>query len=607
MENEDKIPVAPDEGSSGESGKTRIREGKAEIIFPAEKAVFYNPVQEFNRDISSAVIRLVCEDIDKWTKRRNDEKGDADKLTRAEKRAKDNLAQVTILEGLAASGLRSVRYALEVPGIHHVIANDISADAFSLIENNVKHNKVNHIVSASKNDASLLMYQYRYPASRRFTFIDLDPYGTAAPFLDGAVQAVADGGVLLVTCTDMGVLCGNHNDACYGKYGGMSLKAKFCHEMALRLLLSSIESHANRYKRYILPLLSMSVDFYIRVFVQVFTSASEVKRTASKQSLVYHCTGCGSFHFQQVGRRIEEGVSKKYPPALGPPVDRSCDQCGGKFHLGGPIWTEPMHDTDFVTSLAALVKQNTDLYKTSDRIIGLLSMVAEELPTVPLFHTIDHLSNVIHCSSPSIVQFRSALLRLGYKVSGSHVCPTAVKTDAPNNVLWDVMRCWEKINPVKKRPKGSPASAILSKDPQIQASFEMYPGANPPSRQQKLLRFQENPEANWGPKARAKRKADTDETMTEKRRRLQGKRASTVDHKQFPCKRFKAGICKYDKDECKYSHDVELCSPRKRKVIQAGTKKEEEDSAKKDKSANPAEIEKQRRNSLLEAEHSLLF
>ena len=28
----------------------------------------------------------------------------------------------------------------------------------------------------------------------RFDAIDLDPYGTAAPFIDGAVQAVNDGG-----------------------------------------------------------------------------------------------------------------------------------------------------------------------------------------------------------------------------------------------------------------------------------------------------------------------------------------------------------------------------------------------------------------------------
>jgi N2,N2-dimethylguanosine tRNA methyltransferase len=39
----------------------------------------------------------------------------------------------------------------------------------------------------------------------QFDVIDLDPYGSAAPFMDAAVQSVKDGGLLCVTCTDMAV------------------------------------------------------------------------------------------------------------------------------------------------------------------------------------------------------------------------------------------------------------------------------------------------------------------------------------------------------------------------------------------------------------------
>ena len=48
----------------------------------------------------------------------------------------------------------------------------------------------------------------------------------------------------------------------------------YCHEMALRILLASLEQHAARYKRYIVPVLSLSIDFYIRVFVRVYTSGA---------------------------------------------------------------------------------------------------------------------------------------------------------------------------------------------------------------------------------------------------------------------------------------------------------------------------------------------
>ena len=40
-----------DSKQSDESGHVEIREGRAKILFPSSNEVFYNPVQEFNRDL----------------------------------------------------------------------------------------------------------------------------------------------------------------------------------------------------------------------------------------------------------------------------------------------------------------------------------------------------------------------------------------------------------------------------------------------------------------------------------------------------------------------------------------------------------------------------
>lgn len=121
------------------------------------------------------------------------------------------------------------------------------------------------------------MYQHR--KNNSFDVIDLDPYGCPSIFLDSAIQSIKNGGLLLVTATDMAVLAGNSPETCYVKYGAVSLKIKCCHEMALRILLQCIQSHANRYGRYIVPLLSLSADFYIRVFLRIFTSPQMCKKT----------------------------------------------------------------------------------------------------------------------------------------------------------------------------------------------------------------------------------------------------------------------------------------------------------------------------------------
>lgn len=66
----------------------------------------------------------------------------------------------------------------------------------------------------------------------------------------------------------------------------------------------------------------------------------------------------------------------------------------------------------------------------------------QELPDVPLFLSLHNLCATLKCTSPSAVVFRSAVINAGYRISGTHVNPLGLKSDAPMNVIWDIMRCW---------------------------------------------------------------------------------------------------------------------------------------------------------------------
>lgn len=65
---------------------------------------------------------------------------------------------------------------------------------------------------------------------------------------------------------------------------------------ALRIVLNCIESIANRYQRFIEPLISISVDFYVRLFVRIKTSAEQAKKTSLKRSHVLYCEQCFSYY-----------------------------------------------------------------------------------------------------------------------------------------------------------------------------------------------------------------------------------------------------------------------------------------------------------------------
>ena len=60
---------------------------------------------------------------------------------------------IRILEALSATGLRSLRYALEVPDLREVIANDISLAAFEAIQRNINFNQLSGKVTAHCEDA----------------------------------------------------------------------------------------------------------------------------------------------------------------------------------------------------------------------------------------------------------------------------------------------------------------------------------------------------------------------------------------------------------------------------------------------------------------------
>ncbi|KAM4113772.1 hypothetical protein ACJW30_04G021600 [Castanea mollissima] len=78
--------------------------------------------------------------------------------------------------------------------------------------------------------------------------------------------------------------------------------------------------------------------------------------------------------------------------------------------MGGPIWSTPIHDQDWVTSILADVKSMQDWYLAYARISAALTNVSKELPDVPLFVSLHSLCATLKCTSPLAVIFCSAVI-----------------------------------------------------------------------------------------------------------------------------------------------------------------------------------------------------
>ncbi|HLF16381.1 MAG TPA: tRNA (guanine-N2)-dimethyltransferase, partial [Candidatus Thermoplasmatota archaeon] len=199
---------------------------------------FYNPAMALNRDLSVLLVEA-----------------------EARRRGRD----LDVADALAGTGARSVRIAHEVEAPLTVHANDAEPGAVAALRRNVAQNGVAGRVAVHEGDA------HAFLASRRFDVVDLDPCGSPMPFLDAALRATREGGLLCATATDTGALCGTFPRVARRRYGAHhGLHAFRWHaEVGLRILGAAVVAAAARAERAATPVLSVAHGHWMRVVCRI--------------------------------------------------------------------------------------------------------------------------------------------------------------------------------------------------------------------------------------------------------------------------------------------------------------------------------------------------
>jgi tRNA (guanine26-N2/guanine27-N2)-dimethyltransferase len=210
---------------------------------------FYNPVMKHNRDMSLAVLMAYWKNQDVSTKR--------------------------VFLPLAASGVRGVRLLKEFADLT-ILMNDISPTAVAKMKEHLKLNKCKADISQQSADLFLL-------CNGAADYIDIDPYGTPNPFLDGAVKKIRNKGILAVTATDTAALCGSSKRASLHKYGVIGDNSQFGHEFGVRSLIKQVQTIGAMYEKGLEPIFAYARHHYYRVF---FLSKPGKKQV--DEQLVYH-------------------------------------------------------------------------------------------------------------------------------------------------------------------------------------------------------------------------------------------------------------------------------------------------------------------------------
>ncbi|RLI30971.1 tRNA (guanine(10)-N(2))-dimethyltransferase [Candidatus Bathyarchaeota archaeon] len=387
----------------------RVREGEAEIIVPKLDAyrrgpwdyapsrapVFYNPAMELARDIAVLALQVYA-----------DRRG----------------GSLRVCEPLAGCGVRGVRFALEVDGVEQVVINDLNPRAVELAKKNVELNRLVGRVFVENRDANVLLSGYAAP-KMRFDVVDLDPFGSPAPYIASSVRALRSGGLLAITATDMAPLCGVHPRACLRKYGGLPLRTEYCHELAVRLVLGLVARTAAIYNLGVEPLLSHATDHYLRVYCRVRWGKQRANESMGNLGYVLHCFHC--FH-----REVVKGLAT--------PISETCSECGRRVRVAGPLWAGPIFDKEFCQQ--TLKELETREFRHKARIGKILRLIVEEADGPATYYTLNSLCDVMQIPTPSPKKVVERLKSEAYWASLTHFNPTGVRTDAKSEKVMDVLR-----------------------------------------------------------------------------------------------------------------------------------------------------------------------
>ncbi|WP_148882185.1 tRNA (guanine(10)-N(2))-dimethyltransferase [Thermococcus aciditolerans] len=370
-----------------------VREGLAKILVPkAERIydapVFYNPVMALNRDISVLAVGV--------------------------------LTPRTVLDALSATGIRGIRYTLETPA-EEVWLNDINPDAFNLILENVRLNLgvdgerigekrfsfgEEKRVVANLDDANRLMAEkFRY-----FDFLDLDPFGSPLEFLDTALRSVRRRGILAVTATDTGVLCGAYRHACRRKYLAEPIRGELCHEAGLRILIGTVVRYAAKYDLGVEVLLAYYRDHYFRAFLRLKSGAKKADGSIE---------GLGYLWQDENGRFEYENSFLPRKP--------------GSY---GPLWLGPLKSQGFVDDMLKLAWEHPLAHKKT---LPFLETLAGELDT-PFHYDTHALARRNNLQVGKLAEIIEILRDKGYSATRTHFSPMALKTDAPFEEVLEALK-----------------------------------------------------------------------------------------------------------------------------------------------------------------------
>ena len=360
-----------------EEGSTSVlvpKHDNSAVFPPGSAPIFYNPRMALNRD--ATVLVASC------------------------------MEPRTYLDAMGASGIRGCRVGNEAKVT--VTINDRDSDAARLIRANCDNLSID--ASVTCRDANALM------SEEPFDFVDLDPFGSPAPFIDAGIRSSVR--MIGITATDTAPLCGAHLKAGIRRYMARPMNTDYHAEVGLRILLGYAARMTARYDRGIEPLFCFAHEHFVRLHLRLARGTRAADRTIGRLGYIYQCPGCP---YRTEGNGF-------YPDQV------ICPLCGRTLSPIGPLWTGAYQDPDLIRKLVEKAEENRIAQPIA---LGKIIAFCQKEPDISFSYDYHHLAKAFRVSPGPISAVLNALQEEGYRATRVHYSGYCIKTDAPLEIIRD--------------------------------------------------------------------------------------------------------------------------------------------------------------------------
>jgi tRNA (guanine26-N2/guanine27-N2)-dimethyltransferase len=305
---------------------------------------------------------------------------------------------------MSGCGVRSLRYYLE-SGADWLWINEGNCELRPILVENLTGVLVSDYGQITHLEAHRLFFDC-YNRRDYYDLVDVDCFGSAAPYLSTMLWATKIGGLMYLTSTDGRSATGHLPENSLTTYNAYARCHPAAQEQALRLLIGSTQQQAATKGLGVKPIFSLFTGKTYRI---MFRLVAKPLLSAKNYGFLGYCHHCGNY--QTVSwRRLGKVI---------------CSHDDHPLTISGPMWLGELHQSQELQKMQALAQQ----WHWTE-VADLLAVMAAEADLPPYFYTLGEIGKRGKLDIPKRSHLLKALLEMGYRATSTHINPQAIKTDA---------------------------------------------------------------------------------------------------------------------------------------------------------------------------------